>query len=154
MVKYEFIKETARSWRLEAKSQNAFTLFEIVVALGVLAIGVLGVLALFPVGLDTQKRALDYSNIAILAEWKMADIYYRSHLTGSNNSLTAYTSYPTGQSTPTPFAQNPKYSWRYNVSKPFSDLANFYRVDLYIYSINDLNNPAQSTENYYELPTN
>ena len=131
---------------------KGFTLIEIIAALAILALGILGVLALFPVGLDAQKRALDYSNTAILAEWKMADIYYKSHLSGSNNSLTAATSYPTTAPNPAPFSQNGKYLWHYNVAQPYVSLSNFYRVDLYIYSVSDATNPIERVVNYFEKP--
>ncbi len=137
--------------KLERQKTGGFTLVEIVVALGLLALGILGILSLFPVGLDAQKRALDYSNLTNLAEWKMADIAYKSHLTGSLNSLTAATSYP--NSGVTSFDQNKKYSWHYYVSKPYSGtLDNLYRVDLAIYSVSDTTNPIEKVVSYLELP--
>lgn len=134
-----------------SQKAQGFTLVEIVVALGLFALGVLGILSLFPVGLDAQKRALDYSNLTNLAEWKIADITYKSHLSGSLNSLTAATSYPS--SGVTAFTQNKKYLWRYYVSKPYSStLTNLYRVDLGIYSANDTTNPIEKVVSYLELP--
>lgn len=136
-------------------STLGFTLFEIVFALGILAIGILGVLSLFPVGLDAQKRALDYSNAISLAEWKMADIYYRSHLSGTNNSLTASTppaTYPSS-GIPVTFEQNRKYLWLYEVTKPYATaLPDFYRVDLKIYTVDDSSEPIETVVSYFEKP--
>src|SRR5574341_2477559 len=116
---------------------KGFTLIEIIISLGILAIGILGIMALFPVGLDSQKRALDYSNLVGLAEWKIGDIAYRSHLAGGQNSLTYDTSYPTGGGDdPEPFDFKPKYSWHYDVTTLFG-IATLYRVDLHIYAIDD-----------------
>lgn len=133
--------------------EDGFTLIEIVIALGILAIGVLGVLSLFPVGLDAQRRALDYSNLMTLAEWKMADIAYKSNVGVVQNSLTAAASYPTSGSDPAPFEQNKKYLWHYNVSRPyFATLASLYRVDLAIYSENNTTSAIQKVVSYFELP--
>lgn len=132
---------------------TGFTLIEIVIALGILSIGILGVLSLFPVGLDAQKRSFDYSNAANLAQWQMTVILYESHLTGTANSLTADTSYPTTNPDPEPFSENLKYLWHYDVSQPYAaTLSTFYRVDLYIYSVEDTNNPIEKVVNYIELP--
>ena len=132
---------------------KGFTLIEIVAALGVLALGILGIMALFPVGLDSQKRALDYSNLVGLAEWKMADILYKSHLDPdvNENSLTEDTSYPTGTTDPEPFAHNRKYSWRYDVTMLFG-ITTLYRVDLKIYAIDNTTNPLETVVSYFELP--
>jgi prepilin-type N-terminal cleavage/methylation domain-containing protein len=143
----EYTKHNSRYF-----SKKGFTLIEIIVSLGVFALGILGVMALFPVGLDAQKRALDYSNLVGLAEWKMGDIAYRSHLSESQNSLTADTSYPTGGGDdPEPFTHNKKYAWHYDISQPFMPLTNLYRVDLYIYAI-DNNDPIEKVVSYFELP--
>jgi prepilin-type N-terminal cleavage/methylation domain-containing protein len=138
--------------RRYVKNRKGFTLIEIVAALGVLALGILGIMALFPVGLDSQKRALDYSNLVGLAEWKMGDIAYRSHLSGPQNSLTADTSYPTGPGDdPELFTHNRKYLWHYDVISLFG-ITTLYRVDLYIYTIEDTNNPIEKVVSYFELP--
>jgi hypothetical protein len=148
-VKIKMFFLYARRCTLNAKS--AFTLIEIVAALGILALGILGIMALFPVGLDSQKRALDYSNLVGLAEWKMGDIAYRSHLSGGQNSLTADTSYPTGPDDPEPFDFNPKYLWHYDVITLFG-ITTLYRVDLYIYAIENTSAPIETVASYFELP--
>lgn len=139
----------AKRYSLYAK--NGFTLLEIVVALGLLAIGILGVLSLFPVGLDAQKRALDYSNVRNLAEWKMADIYYEVHQVPLGPGFPP--SNPTAEPDPEPFDQNPKYLWHYNVTQAFpASLPNLYRIDLYIYSVEDDNTVVEKVVSYIEKP--
>ncbi len=53
---------------------SGFTLIEIVFALAVLLIGLVGVLALFPVGLTASKKAGDYTTAALVAEQVIANI--------------------------------------------------------------------------------
>lgn len=50
------------------RSTSGFTLIEILLALAVLAIGMVGILALFPVGLDNSKRAINDTTSANIAE--------------------------------------------------------------------------------------
>jgi len=130
------------------RSINGFTLFEIVVAMGILAIGILGILALFPVGMDSQKRASDYTQVMQLAQWKMTDIQYRSHV-----SALATGSFPTTSPDPQPFTQSPLYGWHYYVTKPYTGtLNNLFRVDLLIYSADNSATPIERIVSYIENP--
>lgn len=54
--------------------RQGFTLIEIVMALAVLVIGMVGILALFPVGFQASGRAADYTKAAIFAQEKMEEI--------------------------------------------------------------------------------
>lgn len=56
------------------KYKSGFTLIEVVFALAVLLIGLVGVLALFPVGLTASKKAGDYTTAALVAEQVIANI--------------------------------------------------------------------------------
>lgn len=47
---------------------DGFTLIEILLALAVLAIGMVGIMALFPVGLDSSRRAIEDTTSANVAE--------------------------------------------------------------------------------------
>lgn len=53
---------------MRRSSRHGFTLVEILLALAVLAIGMVGILALFPVGLDNSKRAIQDTTSANIAE--------------------------------------------------------------------------------------
>jgi prepilin-type N-terminal cleavage/methylation domain-containing protein len=50
-----------------AKSRSAFTLVEIILAIAVMAIGLLGTLVLFPVGLTATRTASDNTEMATIA---------------------------------------------------------------------------------------
>lgn len=53
---------------------KSFTLIEISIAMVIFAVGLLGMLALFPVGFDASKRANDLTVSTILAEEKINEI--------------------------------------------------------------------------------
>lgn len=130
---------------------KGFTLFEIVIALGVLAIGILGVLALFPVGLDSQKKAIDYSMLSTFAQWKTNEIVYGAAQSGADNTLNQASEYPIGAPDPEPFPHNNRYFWHYSVSLPhIGILDDLYRVDLVIYSLET--DPIGSFTSYVEIP--
>lgn len=50
------------------RAEQGFTLLEIMMAVGVLVIGILGVLALFPVALRSGKLSIETTNAAIIAQ--------------------------------------------------------------------------------------
>ncbi len=54
--------------------KRGFSLLELVIAIGVLAIGLIGVLQLFPMGLRASQRAGMISKATFLAQRKMEDI--------------------------------------------------------------------------------
>ncbi len=53
---------------------KGFTLIEIVISLGILLIGILAVLALFPVGFDSASRSADLTKATVYAQNKMEEI--------------------------------------------------------------------------------
>lgn len=53
--------------RYRAKVQKGFTLIEIIAALAIIGLGLVGILSLFPVGIDASKRAGDLTNATVLA---------------------------------------------------------------------------------------
>lgn len=53
---------------------RGFTLIEIITALAIMVIGLLSILALFPVGFHASKRAADFTQVAIFAQEKMEEI--------------------------------------------------------------------------------
>ncbi len=56
------------------RNTKGFTLIEIVISLGILLIGILAVLALFPVGFDSASRSADLTKATIYAQDKMEEI--------------------------------------------------------------------------------
>ncbi len=47
---------------------QGFTLIEILLALSILVIGLVGILAIFPIGLNSSRSAVEQSQAAILAQ--------------------------------------------------------------------------------------
>lgn len=58
------------------KNDRGFTLVEMVAALAIFSIGILGILALFPVGIEANKRAADLTTAATLGQLKMTELLY------------------------------------------------------------------------------
>ncbi len=50
------------------KSQSGFTLIEIGVAIFILGVGLISMLTIFPIGVDSMKKVTQYSNAAVLVE--------------------------------------------------------------------------------------
>ena len=63
--------------RRPANPQAAFTLTEVLISLFVLSVGILGVMALFPVGLDATTRTLDSTTGSVLTQSALAELQYR-----------------------------------------------------------------------------
>ncbi len=57
--------------------RRGVTLIEVVAALGIIAVGLVGLLALFPVGIDASARAGDRSAAAVLGEYVVAQLHLR-----------------------------------------------------------------------------
>jgi len=115
---------------------KGFTLLEIIFALAILVIGIVGVLSLFPVGLKASKRGGDFTMAAILAQRQMENIktagwsVYNSQDGWYNwDSPNAQPSYP-GEST---FLDNPNFSWVAQVADLSPAVANLRQVTLSIY---------------------
>src|SRR6266478_8725615 len=66
-----------------SQSCSAFTLVEIILALAVMAIGLLATLVLFPVGLNATRTASDNTEIATIAA-EYISIYQQAALNANN----------------------------------------------------------------------
>ena len=55
-------------------SSKGFTLIEIVISLGILLVGILAILALFPIGFDSAKRSEDLTEATMHAQRIMEEI--------------------------------------------------------------------------------
>ncbi len=54
--------------------RKGFTLIEIIAALAIIGLGLVGILSLFPVGIDASKRAGDLTNATVLAQGVISQI--------------------------------------------------------------------------------
>ena len=59
---------------MRPRRQRAFSLIELVVALGLLAMGLIGVVRLFPVGLRASKRSEVVSKATFLAQQRLEEV--------------------------------------------------------------------------------
>lgn len=125
------------------KRQNkGFTLLEIVIALAILTIGLVGVLALFPTGLRASKRGGDFTSAAIAAQQVMETIkragfsaysagQYPPGFTGPGEAVSAYT-HDEGSQTTASTALPEGFSW---ASSVVNDVSNLRQVTVSIYWI-------------------
>ena len=67
-----------------AKLHKGFTLIEVVASLAIIGLGLIGILSLFPVGIDASKRASDLTNATVLAHGVLDQI----RATAKNTDLT------------------------------------------------------------------
>ena len=57
-----------------ARKQKGFTLIEIIASLAIIGLGLVGILSLFPVGIDASKRAGDLTNATVLGQSVLSQI--------------------------------------------------------------------------------
>ena len=70
---------------MKNKQNRGFTLIEILIAMSVLLVGLVGILALFPVGLDATRKSIEESNAAMVAESAYASLRAAvKQMTGDN----------------------------------------------------------------------
>ena len=76
----------SRSWR-PLREPSAFSLTEVVIAMGVAAVAFTSIIALFPLGLNMSKESYEDTQAALLAQTILADC--RDNLTGSSDTYSA-----------------------------------------------------------------
>jgi len=78
---------------LRASRGAAFSLTEVVIALGVATIAFTSIIALFPLGLNMSKESYESTQAALLAQTLMADV--KDQQTGTGNKRTSSAPYKT-----------------------------------------------------------
>jgi uncharacterized protein (TIGR02598 family) len=76
----------SRPWR-PLRESSAFSLTEVVIAMGVAAVAFTSIIALFPLGLNMSKESYEDTQAALLAQTILADC--RDNLTGSSGKYSA-----------------------------------------------------------------
>ena len=130
------------------KSQAGFTLIEIGIAIFILAIGLISMLALFPIGVDSIKKVTQYSNAAVLSESAISELIARDIFTDTDiiGTLTAgqtytYTdAYPLNDKDQDRLFQDSfgitthaQYSWQANLKSVIGTNNNLVRAQIAIF---------------------
>ena len=62
------------SLRYPTAGVHGFTLIEIVISLAILAIGLVGILSLFPIGFDAARRSVNSTQVALYAHERLEQV--------------------------------------------------------------------------------
>ncbi len=101
------------------KSNSGFTLIEIGIAILILSIGLISMLTLFPIGVDSIKKVTQYSNAAVLSESALSElINNRDNIIGTMTASNSYVYPGNNMNTTTSFEDSStntisaQYSWQ------------------------------------------
>jgi len=72
----------------EKRNNKGVTLVEVVASLGIIAVGLVGLLALFPVGIEASARAGDRTTAALLGEYVIEQVRLHQDQIAPSNSTT------------------------------------------------------------------
>ena len=100
------------------RRKRAFTLIEVVIALLVLTIGIVGVLTVLPVALKASKRAANMIQAPFFAQEKLEELKRDGYDALANEAETACT--------------NPKFSYKVEVGSEMSPPGNLKQVTVTI----------------------
>ena len=92
--------------------EGAFTLTEVLIAVFVLAVGLIGVISVFPVGIDAASKTLDGSAAALATGTALAELQSQQQMSNYVGLSTSVTGYPNASdATETNSIGSTKYSW-------------------------------------------
>ena len=120
------------------QSQSGFTLIEIGIAIFILGVGLISMLTIFPIGVDSMKKVTQYSNAAVFTESAISYLKANDVVTfvGTNTGCNTYPDTDPDQDNPfedssgnTIFAQ---YSWQATVQNLTTD-NNLVRAQIAIF---------------------
>ncbi len=103
---------------------RAFSLLELVIAMAILAIGLLGLIQMFPVGLKASKNAGDHTIMAFLGQQKISDIEQEKPETPTTSN--------TFFSDPGSDPDYSSFSWIQTITQDLT-LTNLYHASILIY---------------------
>ncbi len=130
------------------KSQDGFTLIEIGIAIFILAVGLISMLVLFPIGVDSIKKVTQYSNAAVLSESAISklieeDIFTDTDIIGTLTAGQTYTytdAYPLNDKDQDRLFQDSfgtttyaQYSWQANLKSVIGTNNNLVRAQIAIF---------------------
>jgi type II secretory pathway pseudopilin PulG len=120
------------------QSQSGFTLIEIGIAIFILGVGLISMLTIFPIGVDSMRKVTQYSNAAVLTESAISYLKANNVVTfvGTNTGCNTYPDTDPDRDNPfedssgnTIFAQ---YSWQATVQNLTTD-NNLVRAQIAIF---------------------
>ena len=120
-----------RPWR-PWREPSAFSLTEVVIAMGVAAVAFTSIIALFPLGLNMSKESYEETQAALLAQTILAD--FRDNLTGSASNSAATGGGPTSGfliqvsalNSPTNYTANNPRNYTNILTPPTTNPTTFY----------------------------
>ncbi|MGR3173351.1 MAG: type IV pilus modification PilV family protein [Candidatus Scalindua sp.] len=124
------------------QSQSGFTLIEIGIAIFILAIGLISMLALFPIGVDSIKKVTQYSNAAVLSESAISElIANKDYILGTMTAGISYVHPDDDEGTSRPFEDSsdppniifPQYSWQAILKSTSATDNNLIRAQIAIF---------------------
>jgi type II secretory pathway pseudopilin PulG len=130
------------------QSQTGFTLIEIGIAIFILAIGLISMLTIFPIGVDSMKKVTQYSNAAVLVESAISeliekDIFTDTDIIGTLTASQTYTytdAYPLNDKDQDKLFQDSfgttthaQYSWQANLKSVSGTNSNLVRAQIAIF---------------------
>ncbi|MFQ5787992.1 MAG: hypothetical protein ACE5H1_08420 [Thermodesulfobacteriota bacterium] len=149
------------------KSKAGFTLIEIGIAIFILAVGLISMLTLFPIGVDSMKKVTQYSNAAILSESAISeliekDIFTDTDIIGTLTAAQTYTytdAYPLNDKDQDRLFQDSfgttthaQYSWQANLKSIFGTNNNLVRAQIAIFRNFDYSQFGTGTADFAQLP--
>ena len=109
-------------------NKKGFTLLEVIFALAILVIGIVGVLALFPVGLRASKRGGDFTTATFLAQQQLELIRRAGQAVYNPDGSYGNYEEPYNDSNYPNFTK-----WYVVITRPTLGITSLYTVDLKIY---------------------
>jgi len=80
---FRLYPDSVGAWR-SLREQSAFSLTEVVIAMGVAAVAFTSIIALFPLGLNMSRESYEETQAALLAQTILSDL--RDNLSGTNSA--------------------------------------------------------------------
>lgn len=137
------------------KSQSGFTLIEISLAIFILGIGLISMLSMFPIGVDSMKKVTQYSNAAILSESAISElIANKDYILGTMTAGISYVHPDNDINTSRSFEDSfgtvthAQYSWQAIVNSISATDKNLVRTQIAIFRNFDPDKFGTGTANF------
>ena len=122
------------------KNAHGLTLIEIIAAVGILAVGLIAILSLFPVGLDSARNASNLTTATLLSQSLIERLHMAAVQTPKgtisypndikNDGINWYNFGTTGKK---PFPDDDRFEYETNFVDNYNGISNFHQVTVYVY---------------------